>query len=58
MNSIVSYEDHMGTPMPKKSKNKMNVGGDPDAGLDEEEEEESKRKKNEAITNEEHVLID
>jgi|LauGreDrversion4_2_1035121.scaffolds.fasta_scaffold256725_2 hypothetical protein len=42
----------------RKSKNKMNVGGDPGAGEDEEEEEEAKRKKVEGVTNEEQVLID
>jgi hypothetical protein len=46
MNSIASYEEQDATPKPRKSKYKMNVGGDPGAGEDEEEEEEAKRKKN------------
>jgi len=58
-NSIASYEEQQSaTPNMRKSKLKMNVGGDPGAGEDEEEEEEAKRKKKEGITNEEQVLID
>jgi hypothetical protein len=59
MNSIVLSEENGMTPNPRKSKFKMNVGGNPDGGEDEEEEEEAKRKKKgEGVTNEEQVLID